>query len=327
MMQPRVSLIIPVFRVEKMIEQCARSLFNQSYGNIEYIFIDDCSDDASIMILESVIEQFPERKKDCKIITHEKNLGLAAARFTGISNSSGKYVWHIDSDDEIPVDSVLNLVEKAEDENADIVLFDALEIQGDSQAIIKNYLPANKEDETALTLIRQKNFALCFRFIRRNLFEGLQTDNRISMGEDWATTPRITSRASNISYLDKICYLYYRNSASITGSISKKGIVSLMHAFNVLENYFDKTIYRKYLPIAKKVLIIHSLKMARGDSNVYSYVFNKFKFEETEEDSLIRLGDRVILWMTNKNMRLISRLYIKIACKISMILGSRKKRY
>lgn len=67
-----VSILTPVYGVEKYIEQCARSLFGQSYAQIEYIFVDDCTPDRSISILESLIQEYPERASQIRIIHHEK---------------------------------------------------------------------------------------------------------------------------------------------------------------------------------------------------------------------------------------------------------------
>ena len=79
-MPPLISILIPVYNVEKFIERCARSVFEQTYENLEYVFVDDCSPDKSIQILERVLAEYPKREKQTKIIHHDKNRGVAAAR-------------------------------------------------------------------------------------------------------------------------------------------------------------------------------------------------------------------------------------------------------
>ena len=64
----KVSILVPVYGVEKYIERCARSLFEQTYDNIEYIFVDDCTKDRSIGILQKVLEDYPNRKNQVKIL-------------------------------------------------------------------------------------------------------------------------------------------------------------------------------------------------------------------------------------------------------------------
>ena len=116
-----VSILVPVYKVEKYIEQCARSLFEQTYDNLEYIFLDDCSPDNSIEILKRVMEDYPERKAQVRIIRHERNRGLAAARNTALDAANGPFVTHVDSDDYLGRDAIRLLVKKQEETGADIV--------------------------------------------------------------------------------------------------------------------------------------------------------------------------------------------------------------
>ena len=94
-----VSICIPIFGVEHSIERCSRSLFSQTYTNIEYIFVNDCTKDKSMEILSKVIVEYPNRISAIRIISHKKNRGLAAARNTAIENCTGDFVMHVDSDD------------------------------------------------------------------------------------------------------------------------------------------------------------------------------------------------------------------------------------
>lgn len=116
---PKISIIIPIYNVENFIEKCAISLFEQSLQDIEYIFIDDCSPDNSVQILKKIIKLYPNR--NVKIITHDYNKGLAAARKTGIFAATGKYIAHCDSDDWVEPNMYEKLIETAEVNNADIV--------------------------------------------------------------------------------------------------------------------------------------------------------------------------------------------------------------
>lgn len=77
---PKVSVLIPVYGVEKYIRRCAVSLFEQTLEEVEYIFVDDCSEDKSISVLEETIERFPNSYAKVKILHHSENRGSAAAR-------------------------------------------------------------------------------------------------------------------------------------------------------------------------------------------------------------------------------------------------------
>ena len=111
MEQPKVSVVIPVYGVEKYIERCARSLFEQTMQEgIEYIFVDDCSPDRSIEILEKVLKEYPHREPQVKIIQHSKNQGIFYTRNTGVENATGEYIIHCDSDDWVEPDICMEKV-------------------------------------------------------------------------------------------------------------------------------------------------------------------------------------------------------------------------
>ena len=120
-MVPKVSVIITIYNREKYIEDCARSLFEQTLDDVEFIFVDDASTDNSVMILRELLKNYPKRRSMTKIICLEKNGGRAFARQTGIDNVTGEYVIHVDSDDWVDLDMLEKLYEKAKETYADIV--------------------------------------------------------------------------------------------------------------------------------------------------------------------------------------------------------------
>ena len=93
-MKPLISIIVPIYKVEKYLEQCVSSIVSQQYSNIEIILVDDGSPDACSAICEKW------DKKDCRIITiHKKNGGLSDARNYGMQIAAGEYIAFVDSDD------------------------------------------------------------------------------------------------------------------------------------------------------------------------------------------------------------------------------------
>ncbi len=109
---PLVSILVPVYGVEKHIERCAKSLFDQTYSNLEFIFVNDTSPDKSVLMLQSVIKKYPKKNKHITIFHHTKNLGLAATRNTLIANCSGEFVFHVDSDDWLEPNTIELFVKK-----------------------------------------------------------------------------------------------------------------------------------------------------------------------------------------------------------------------
>lgn len=115
----KVSILVPFYKVEKYVGRCVESLFTQTYQNIEYVFVNDCTPDKSMEVINEKIEKYGMTSK-CKMIVHEQNLGISASRNDCLDNMTGDYFLFIDSDDYIDKDMVELLVEAAIKENADI---------------------------------------------------------------------------------------------------------------------------------------------------------------------------------------------------------------
>ena len=111
-MEIKVSIVIPVYKVEKYIERCLRSVFNQTYANIECIIVNDCTPDNSFIIAKELVESY-QGSIDFQFVEHKRNKGLSEARNTGIKKTTGHYYFFLDSDDAIPPTSIEKLVETA----------------------------------------------------------------------------------------------------------------------------------------------------------------------------------------------------------------------
>lgn len=138
----KISVCVPIYGVEKYIERCARSLFEQTMiDGIEFIFVNDCTKDKSIEILEAVLAEYPQRKDQVRIIHHEKNSGLVAARNTGLKHAAGDYIIHCDSDDWVDLNMYENMYNKAVECDADMVYCDyKLEAKDTKEVMINKLL-------------------------------------------------------------------------------------------------------------------------------------------------------------------------------------------
>lgn len=135
-----LSIIIPVYNVEKYIEKCITSLLNQLDNCIEIIIVDDCTPDSSIKICECLIKEY----ENIKIIKRENNGGLSAARNTGIEIAKGKYCWFIDSDDYILPGSLKGIIDLINSTNDDLIIFNHLRIDETGKKIYKSSLVNQK---------------------------------------------------------------------------------------------------------------------------------------------------------------------------------------
>ena len=121
-MLPQVSIIIPVYNVEPYIEECLQSVMRQSYrGKIECILVDDCGTDNSMEIAVQLIEDY-HGPIDFKVLHHEHNRGLSAARNTGMDAACGDYVYFLDSDDWISDDCIEKLTQPLCNKQYDFVI-------------------------------------------------------------------------------------------------------------------------------------------------------------------------------------------------------------
>lgn len=124
-MMPLVTISVPIFKCEAFIENCLLSIKNQSYNNIEVILVNDQTPDKSLSIIKQFIHQY--QLNDWRIIDLETNSGLSVVRNEGIVNAKGKYIFFVDSDDEIAPDAIDSLVKLSEETRAEISMG---EVQG-----------------------------------------------------------------------------------------------------------------------------------------------------------------------------------------------------
>ena len=112
---PLVSILVPVYNVEHYVERCARSILEQTYPNLEFVFVDDACSDSSITILNQVVSDYPSHTARVSIIHHPQNRGLAAARNTAIAACHGDFVIHVDSDDWLEPEAAELLIKKQQE--------------------------------------------------------------------------------------------------------------------------------------------------------------------------------------------------------------------
>lgn len=209
-MKNEVSVIVPVYGVEKFIERCARSLFEQTFEDIEYVFVNDCTKDASMEILIKVAKDYPSR--NIRIINKDKNEGLPQARKTGVLASNGKYILQIDSDDWVEPDIVDRLYRKAISEDADMVYCDWVEEYGDRRVIF-NQNPMTRMQYFKSVLSFKSYAYLWNRLVKRELYEGVEFPIGFML-EDFVITSQLVSKASKVCLVQMPLNHYSRVSSS-----------------------------------------------------------------------------------------------------------------
>lgn len=226
---PKVSVIVPVYGVEIYIERCARSLFEQTLDDIEYLFIDDCTPDRSIEILQQVLEEYPQRKPQVVIHRMEKNSGQAAVRKWGMQNATGEYVIHCDSDDWVDTDMYRAMYEKAKEEEADVVVCDYFVHDGSSNKYINAFSRIDKKGFVEDMLSMRVSWALWNKLVKCGLQEIVFPEG--AMGEDMAITTQNVLGSKNITFMRRPYYYYVLNPMSITQVKDKESIIKKYRQF------------------------------------------------------------------------------------------------
>lgn len=220
----KISVIIPVYKVEKYIQDCLESVIHQSYeGDIECLLVDDCSPDKSCEIIETIVKAY-KGKIQFKLLHHSKNRGLSAARNTGMENATGDYILFLDSDDRIEEDCLEKLAAPLSNHPYDFVIGDYKTDPED--AVCDALLSLDKGayfKENILSAFVHKNYygmawnKLCSKdfLLRYKLFfkEGL-------LHEDELWSFQMACKAKSMYVVKSVTYVYSIREGSImtTGS-------------------------------------------------------------------------------------------------------------
>lgn len=315
----KVSILVPVYSAEKYISRCARSLFGQTYDNIEFVFVNDCTPDSSIEILKSVLKDYPKRQSQTKIINHDKNRGVAAARNTLLDNATGDYILWVDADDFIEYDTVQRLVKEIESSDIDILCFKSVK---HSQKGIKIYSWEKEKNLSEFLLhVQQKtaNTALWGRLIKRSLF----TENKINfieginIGEDLLVLFKLIFFAKKIVTCDDVLYHRdYTNENSLvhmsrTPQKLKKQLENTKHIESFLKDKLDASAYINIQNINTYLLFIYNACLA-GNKRSYHVWKKRADLLKTNTHSTENIVYRFFLESNNYYVNRIWALCIRI---------------
>ena len=163
-----VSIIIPIYNVEKYVIDCLNSVLNQTFRNIEIILVDDCGKDNSMKLINDFLCEY---KGDINIstVTHDKNKGLSAARNTGMNVSNGKYVYFLDSDDTLPPDAIEKLFMEAKKYQADVVMGNFNVVGAKWKYVLKTIGYLNNNKKIFIDYLKNRWFVMaCNKLIKKS---------------------------------------------------------------------------------------------------------------------------------------------------------------
>lgn len=214
---PKISIIIPVYGVEKYIERCCVSVFEQTYKNFELIFVNDCSKDNSEAIVQQVMARYESLGIRIKNIQHEINLGISATRETGLNAACGEYVLYVDSDDYIAPNMLELLINRANETDADIVYCDFYEVKNGQQQYFDQCLSVTDPLLMTAAMLRQEVVWCPWnKIFRRSLaiVNDIHWPVGINIGEDLVVTTKLFCYAKKIAHVNQALYFYNRDNVN-----------------------------------------------------------------------------------------------------------------
>lgn len=296
----KVSVIVPVFNVQRLIQRCAQSLFEQSLYDMEFIFVDDCSPDDSIDVVKQLLKNYPQRIPQVVFCKHDTNKGLPTARKTGLSYAHGDYIAHCDSDDWVTVSMYEELYNAAQEGNYDIVSCDYYKSDGTNhQRMTIRHNPQ-----------RLMQGPVWNKLVKRSLYEHIFFPKE-NKAEDGVIMTQLSYYARSVKHINIPYYYYYVNPDSICRIPTKDACVErwrqevcnvkLREDFLVKNNdhikYFEDIVLMKYYANSNLVPYLY-------DDNVYSIWKNSFPelFEELKLTSCFPIRIKVAYFLSKHRL-------------------------
>lgn len=314
-----ISIIIPIYNVEKYIRKCIDSVINQTYKNLEIILVDDGSTDNSGNICEEY------KKKDSRIkVIHKKNGGVSSAKNAGIEESTGNFIAFIDGDDSVAVDYCEILYRNIVDTDSDFSMVSYKVVKDDGTIITDaakdNDMTENEviiyENEDIITeILKQKTLK---NFVCKMYKKGIVHNFPIGVTyEDIVYTYEIGKKSIRAVYINNSCYNYLKRNDSLTAVYSEKNMLDFNNAIlsryqMVSENHPNLMRYNVHSFLASTIAlssqnILSNRKYASVDEKVIKLINIIIEYtKENEQELLPLLNDfqKICLYLMRYNVDL-----------------------
>lgn len=270
----RVSILIPIYNVERFFARCIESIFSQTYQDIEYVFVNDHTPDGSMGVLGRMCEKYPVRANNVKIIENANNQGIAKVRNTLLENAGGDYVLFVDSDDWIEPDMVELMANEAMSRNADVVGCDYYEDYESRSVVVRQEYPSGHDEAMkAMTLLKIKG-VLWKLLIRRDIL--MQNDLRfiptIHFAEDYIFCCKLFYYSHVFASVNKPLYHYIQyNPNNYSSTAIDKRVESFARAIREVERFYrQEGVYEKLEKelTVRKFLIKSQYVLDNGHVNI-----------------------------------------------------------
>lgn len=310
MIQPMISVIIPVYNVEKYLDRCVQSVFRQTYKNIEIILVDDGSPDSCGKMCDEYVEKYPN--VSC---IHKPNGGLASARNAGLQKASGSYIGFLDSDDWVAEDMYEYLFNFLNEYNAEAAQIEYKEVYSESEFI--------KQPKENVSVYRGKdilqyymtsttingNYSVCSCLFKKQVLEGICfREGRIN--EDIDYKYKVLEKCDSFVVGNLYKYYYFQSTGSITTSGLRKRDFQLYEAADALAQLSAKETYGTIAKLGR-------VKQARTAFSLLSRIaYYGYSNEITDSVSV----EKKLIAEHRGNMMLLLRSPIPLSRKILSVM-------
>lgn len=314
----KFSIIVPIYNVEKYLEECINSLLKQKNNNYEIILVDDGSFDNSPKICDDYAQNYANIK-----VIHKENGGLSDARNTGINLAKGDYLIFIDSDDYICDENFLNDVSNLIDkDDCDVIVYGNKKIFEDNKVIEKNFYRKIDNEDIVTSLIAQNYFKACAwdKIVKRELI--IQNNlyfpiGRYSEDIEWCARLLSVIDFKKINVLNKNVYMYRQRENSITKNIKKKNITDMMDMIKreFIEEKNDKSmIINSFLAYEYSVVLglINVAQIPDLDNEIKKEIFEFRKILNYDISEKVKKVKLLVKILGINNAGKILGMYIKL---------------
>lgn len=296
-----LSILVPIYGVENYIKRCAISLFEQTLeNNIEFIFVNDCTKDRSVLILLDLLQRYPHRAKQVTVIEHDRNRGLAASRQTALNHAKGDYVLTVDSDDWLEKDACEKVIKIACDTKCDIVVFDYYANYISKQIHCHQQVYSTGEKCLKSLMCGKMHGGTCTKLIKRELYtdNDIQYVEGLNMLEDISVVYRIFYYAKSIEYLQQPLYHYYQgNLNSYCTNLSLHSKENMLQLIGLMGSFFKNNPISVELIVSFecfKIRVGILLLLASSSFDEYLNYIGFFKFKQFSNLNLLSGQEKLI---------------------------------
>ncbi|WP_336664156.1 glycosyltransferase family 2 protein [Elizabethkingia meningoseptica] len=320
---PLVSIIIPVYNAADTLHIALNSILSQTYQNIEVIIINDCSKDNTSNIINRYIAKLVEGDDiSIKVLNHESNRGVAAARNTGLDNASGAYIYYVDADDYIERNAIELMVEEIIKTEADIIGCNWCLSFNHNERKMNQPSFVSSGEAIQKMLHGTMRWNLWLFVVRRSLYE----DNNIrfipgmNMGEDMMVMMKLFTHADKVSFIDKALYHYGQsNEGSLTKMYTAQHRLEVTTNLEAIEEYLKNRGFLEKIGDGINFLKLNiklPLLISDKESNYKQWEkwfseSNKFVMKNKE----LPMRTRLLEWFAVKKQYWILKLYYNLVIR------------